>query len=177
MCRVETAAARPTASTSALRPVPLRLRWMAAVDPFATARRYASARRIAAVSIRSNIWRPGRTDASRRLRRLWQTLRCQSLERADHRGRALGTREAQVRYRAAGQGADRGREESPRGDTAWLVQDGRAADAMPARLHLNARSSRRGLRAARWRFRIPTSSRRPRGASRWHPHGPSARRD
>lgn len=42
---------------------------------------------------------------------------------------------------------------------------------------LSARSSRPALRAVRRRFRHPTSSRRPRGASRSHRRVPSGRRD
>ena len=54
----------------------------------------------------------------------------------------------------------------------------RATDVMtsPA-AGLSARSSTHGLRAARPRSRHPTSSRQPRGASRSHRRGPSARRD
>lgn len=37
-----------------------------------------------------------RTDAARRLRRLWQALPGQSQERPDHRGRVLGARQTQV---------------------------------------------------------------------------------
>jgi transposase len=57
-----------------------------------------------------SIWRLCRTDAGRRLRRLWQALRGQSQRRPDHRGRVLGARQTQVlRSGSAHQGADRGR--------------------------------------------------------------------
>jgi hypothetical protein len=42
---------------------------------------------------------------------------------------------------------------------------------------INGSSSRRGLRAGRWRFRLRTSSRPPRGAYEWHRCGLSRRRD
>ena len=48
----------------------------------------------------------------------------------------------------------------------------RAAGVTPAAQNLNAPSSRHALRAVRWRFRHPTSSRRPRGAWRSHPRVP-----
>jgi hypothetical protein len=53
----------------------------------------------------------------------------------------------------------------------------RAAGVRPAARNLNAPSSRHALRAGRWRFRRPTSSRRPRGAWRLHPRVPSGLQD
>ena len=51
------------------------------------------------------------------------------------------------------------------------------AFAIIAPAALNAPSSRPSPRAAPWRSRPRTSSRRPRGASEWHPPGPSRPRD
>ncbi len=56
-------------------------------------------------------------------------------------------------------------------------RDSASTRARMALRPLSASLSRPGLRAARWRSRPQTLSRRPRGATEWHQRGPSGRRD
>ena len=116
--------------------------------------------------IKASVWSRYLPESAKTCRRLDISLGLRRMYRADIQGLVTG------RPRAADAGP------KPRANTEAPARTRRhQARQYRESMRLNARSSRRGLRAARWRSRRPTSSRRPRGASRSHRRVPSGLQD